>query len=39
MPCALRIVVIVEMPQADNEQSREKGVSVGLLKTALFLLT
>lgn len=32
MPCALGIA---EMPQADNGQSREKGLSVGLLKTAL----
>jgi hypothetical protein len=35
MPCALGIAVIVEMPRADKGQSREKGLSVGLLKTAL----
>jgi hypothetical protein len=37
MPCALGIAVIAEMPQAGNGQSREKGLSVGLLKTALLL--
>jgi hypothetical protein len=35
MPCALGIAVITEMPQADNGQSREKGLSAGLLKKAL----
>jgi hypothetical protein len=37
MPHPLGIAVTAEMPQADNGQSRDKGLSVGLLKTALLL--